>query len=83
VVAGLTPSLTSTAVPRSRISVNLSAVRDTVLDEHHVEDVGVETIAPAGTIRDGVRRGNLELGRAADPRAQISLGVGHVDLGRG
>ena len=71
-VAGLTPSLTSTAVPRSRISVNLSAVRDTVLDEHHVEDVGVETIAPAGTIRDSVR--NLEFGRAVDPRAQLSVG---------
>jgi hypothetical protein len=47
-------------------------VRDTVLDEHHVEDVGVETIAPAGTIRDSVR--NLEFGRAVDPRAQLSVG---------
>src|SRR5437899_4761733 len=60
---------------------DLAAVRDAVLDHHHVKAVAVEDDR---TRRHDQRRRparDLELDRAVGPRAQLSVVVGYVNLG--
>ena len=63
----LTLSLTSTSVLRAR--GNLSAVRDTVLDDHHVEAVAAENDHSCRHDQEPRPARNLELDRTIDPWA--------------
>src|ERR1700730_2351675 len=60
---------------------DLAAVREAVLDHEHMEAVPVEDDGPC---RHDQRRGparDFEFDRAVSPRAQLSVGVGYVNLG--
>ena len=78
----LTPSRTSTCVPKSRATDDFPDVRDAVLDHGDLQAVAIEDDGVGGHQQRRCLARNVKLDRAIGPGRQRAVGIRNVDLGQ-